>query len=132
MIHYQFNKLIRSKLPERMTNEGVKLHITHLSKAEYIKELKNKIVEEASEVAETKTKENLVTELADVMEVIRALSEANDITLEEIEAARVEKRSVNGCFLPENYIHYIEVAPDNHEVIEYMENKERPYKKLTV
>jgi len=72
--------------------------------------------------------ENLKTELADVLEVIHALAEASDIELAEIEATQVEKRAINGNFNANNYVHYIEVAKDNHKVIEYLNNKDRPYK----
>ena len=47
---------------------------------------------------------------------------------DEIEQARIKKREINGCFEPDHYVHYIQVAPDNHKVIEYLENKNRPYK----
>ena len=77
---------------------------------------------------EAKTKETLKTELADVIEVIHALATAHNIDMKEVEAERLEKRSVNGHFIQDNYIHYIEVAEDNHKVIEYLENKDRHYK----
>lgn len=128
MKRYQFDKLIRSKLPVRMANEGVIINGTKLSDAEYIEKLKNKIVEEAQEVSLAKDKEHLKTELADVIEVIHAIAKASDIEIVEIEKARLEKREVNGHFQADNYIHYIEVAEDNHKVIEYLNNKDRPYK----
>ena len=82
----------------------------------------------ANEVSDAVTKENLTAELADVVEVIHALAKASDITIEEIEAARLEKRAVNGHFQASNYVNYIEVAETNHKVIEYLDNKERHYK----
>ena len=129
MKKYQFNKLIRSKLPERMALEGVSINGHKLSRADYLQQLKHKIVEEASEVLEASTKANLITELADVLEVIHALAKASDIDMNDIEAARLEKRNINGYFHADNYINYIEVAQDNHRVIEYLENKDRPYKR---
>lgn len=128
MKRYQFNKLIRSKLPARMIKEGVTINGKQLCDEDYIAQLKNKIVEEANEVSDAVTKENLTAELADVVEVIHALAKASDITIEEIEAARLEKRVVNGHFQASNYVNYIEVAENNHKVIEYLDNKERHYK----
>jgi len=128
MIKYQFNKLIRSKLPARMQKEGVVIHGSELSDEEYIAELKNKIVEEAGEVLLAKDTEHLQTELADVLEVIHAIAEASNIDLDDIEKARVDKRAINGYFKASNYVHYIEVAQDNHKVIDYLNNKDRPYK----
>lgn len=128
MKRYQFDKLIRSKLPARMIDEGVSINSSKLSESEYIIQLKNKIVEEANEVLLTKNNEHLTIELADVMEVIHAIAEASNINIEDIEKARLEKRNVNGHFKADNYIHYIEVAIDNHKVIDYQNNKNRPYK----
>ncbi|MDA9163500.1 nucleoside triphosphate pyrophosphohydrolase [Rickettsiaceae bacterium] len=128
MYQYQFNKLIRSNLPDRMEKEGVFVNSEALSSKEYIKQLKNKIIEEANEVAESTTIEELEIELADVMEVIHALAEANGLDISGIEAARVKKRQENGCFHPSCYVHDIKVAKDNHKVIEYLENKNIPYK----
>ena len=70
MKKYQFNKLIRSKLPERMGLEGVNIVGRHLNDKEFKQELKNKLVEEAIEVRDTDSKDDLVKELADIMEVI--------------------------------------------------------------
>lgn len=128
MKRYQFDKLIRSKIPARMKDEGVDVNSNSLSESEYLSELKKKIIEEAREVHDAESKDDLITELADVMEVIYALAEASEISVEEIEAAKLKKCEVNGYFLPENYINYIEVSEDNHKVIEYLENKNRPYK----
>ena len=128
MKRYQFDKLIRSKLPERMIREGVTINSKQLCDEEYVMQLKNKIVEEANEVSNAVTKESLTAELADVVEVIHSIAKASSIEMAEIEAARLEKRAVNGHFQASTYVNYIEVAEDNHEVIEYLDNKERHYK----
>jgi len=127
MKKYQFNKLIRSHLPERMKEEGVELYGRHLSKDEFAQELKNKLIEEALEVKDTDSRDNLVRELADIMEVVEAILLANGITSEEVERERVVKRKINGHFLPANFITYIEVSTDNQKVINYLENRNRPY-----
>ncbi len=128
MKRYQFNKLIRSKLPDRMINEGVRINSSKLSSEEYISQLKNKLLEEAEEVSLATDREHLITELADVVEVLYAISEASDINMDDIEKSRLEKRAINGHFHSDNYIHYIEVDNNNHKVIEYLNNKDRPYK----
>ncbi len=96
MKRYQFNKLIRSKLPDRMINEGVRINSSKLSSEEYISQLKNKLLEEAEEVSLATDREHLITELADVVEVLYAISEASDINMDDIEKSRLEKRAING------------------------------------
>lgn len=127
MRRYEFNKLIRSKLPARMVSEGVVVNMISLNNDEYASKLKLKLVEEANEVAESAKRERVVQELADVTEVILALSQVYDITSEEIETERQKKLEINGHFAPENYVNYIEVAEDNKQVIDYLDNKDRPY-----
>lgn len=127
MKRYQFNKLIRSKLQDKMKKEGVIVNSTSLTQDQYIHQLKNKIIEEANEVMEAKTLDNLITELADVMEVIHAIIEVYKMNILDVEAARLKKRDINGHFTSNDYVNYIDVSPDNRKVIEYLENKDRPY-----
>ena len=128
MKRYQFNKLIRSKIPLRMKSEGITINSNSLSRSDYLIALKKKIVEEAYEVYHASSKDNLKTELADIIEVIHTIAQANQISLEEIEKTRIEKREINGFFSPKNYINYIECSKDNHRLITYLENKNRSYK----
>lgn len=127
MKRYYFNKLIRSKLPERMNKEGISVVGRHLNHEEFTLELKNKLVEEAVEVREADSREMLIKELSDVMEVIESVMLAYDIGQEELWNEQINKRKTNGIFLPENFVDYIEVSYDNHKVIEYLANRNRPY-----
>jgi predicted house-cleaning noncanonical NTP pyrophosphatase (MazG superfamily) len=127
MKRYNFNKLIRSNLPERMKKEGVYLSGRPLTDEEFAKELKNKLVEEAGEVQDTQSREDLIKELADVMEVIETLTSLRGITKEEIEKERLLKCQINGHFLAANFVDYIEVPITNRKVIEYLQKRNRPY-----
>jgi predicted house-cleaning noncanonical NTP pyrophosphatase (MazG superfamily) len=127
MKRYNFNKLIRSNLPERMKKEGVYLSGRPLTDEEFAKELKNKLVEEAGEVQDTHSREDLIKELADVMEVIETLTSLHGITKEEIEKERLLKCQINGHFLAVNFVDYIEVPITNRKVIEYLQKRNRPY-----
>jgi predicted house-cleaning noncanonical NTP pyrophosphatase (MazG superfamily) len=127
MKKYNFNKLIRSKLPQRMKEEGVTIWGRHLNDEEFASELKNKLVEEALEVKDTDNRADLIKELADVTEVIESLALLHNIKKEEIEQERAVKSDINGHFLPANFVDYIEVPEDKHQVIEYLENRNRPY-----
>lgn len=127
MIKYDFNKLIRNKLPTRMKHEGVVVHSEKLNEEQYITKLKLKLLEEAREVAETSDKKSAIKELADVLEVIHALALAIGSDIEAIENERLVKRDANGYFEPSNYVHFIEVPEDNQAVIDYLASKDRPY-----
>lgn len=127
MKKFQFNKLIRNKLPARMVNEGVVVNQRTLNKEEYILKLKHKLVEEAEEVGQENQVDFIKIELADLLEVIHALAKEYQIAVEDIEQARVEKLSINGAFDQDSYINYIEVPEHNKKVLDYLVNKTKKY-----
>ena len=127
MKRFEFNKLIRNKLPKRMIEEGVLINSKNLSLAEYSSKLKEKILEEAEEVASSDSVYSLTIELADLMEVIYTLAENYQIPLELINSERLTKREINGYFDQKTYVNYIEVPKDNKKLIEYYLSKNKKY-----
>ncbi len=127
MKRYNFNKLIRNKLPARFKLEGIKLVGKTLTTVEFALELKNKLVEESKEVLEAEGQNELIKELADVVEVINTIKQVYNITSEEVEQERQKKHDINGHFLPTNFVNYIEVPESKEEIKKYLENKKRPY-----
>ena len=98
------NKLVRDKIPEIIQNTG-KTCATHiLSKNEYIASLDMKLQEEVAEYLEDKNLE----ELADVVEVLRAICIARGYTLEELEKMRAKKADERGGFEKRIYLEYVE------------------------
>ena len=128
MKRYQFNKLIRSNLPKRMRKEGIKLSILNLNQDGFAKALKSKLVEESLEVKDTNSRDHLIKELADVMEVIKSLTSIYNISKEEINREQLLKSKINGHFSPRNFIKYIKVPENNSKMIRYLEDKNRLYK----
>lgn len=76
----EFNKLVRDKIPEIIGNQDEKAITRILEIEEYIQCLENKLDEEVSEYHESKELE----ELADILEVIFALSEAQGYSRDEL------------------------------------------------
>lgn len=94
----EFNKLVRDNIKDIIENKGEVTYTKVLDDEEYKKELNEKLLEEASEVINSKTKEELIEELADLSEVILAISKANDIIYEDIEKERIKKKELKGGF----------------------------------
>ncbi len=97
-MRFRVGKLIRDKLPQMMRDQGLAVFERRLGEAEFVAALKAKLVEEAAEVLDAATPAELVGELADVMEVIRALAEASGVSLDDVEAHRQAKRAERGGF----------------------------------
>ena len=70
---FQFNKLVRDKIPEEIQRDGGKVFSRKLSKDEFFAELIKKISEEAKELVSLVSQEKAVKELADIYEVIFAI-----------------------------------------------------------
>ena len=64
-----YRKLIRDKIPEKMTQVGAAYEIRKLGRKEFEKELLKKVGEEASGLLSAKSKEDIIEELADVLDV---------------------------------------------------------------
>lgn len=102
---YVYNKLVRDKIPENIDNmEGRKSNYKILKNDEFLKELDKKLFEEAHEFVE----EHSVEELGDLMEVIKTIMKTKNISMEDVEKARINKKNAKGGFDKKIYLMYVE------------------------
>ncbi|WP_332645560.1 nucleoside triphosphate pyrophosphohydrolase [Lysinibacillus sp. 54212] len=92
------NKLVRDKIPSIVTKEGGSYSLKLLSPLEHQHEITNKMYEELDEYNDAETKEAAIEELADMVELIYAALKLHDVSAEEFEAIRLEKRKLKGGF----------------------------------
>lgn len=92
-----YDKLVRDKIPEICEKNGDKPTIKILSDTEYINYLKLKFYEEVQEVV-LSGKDDVVFELADLLEVMTSYAKCFNISLEDIIASMKEKREKRGGF----------------------------------
>ena len=93
-----FNKLVRDKIPALLDENGGETETKILNDKEYIKCLYEKLKEECTEVTEATSKEDLTEELADLYEVILSLIKVQNITTQDIENIRIQKKKKRGGF----------------------------------
>lgn len=93
----EYNKLVRDRIPEIVGQSGNECEYVILSDAEYRQALRQKLVEEAGEVAEAQG-EDLVAELADLYEVIDALMASYGIAGDRVLQEQVKRREARGGF----------------------------------
>ena len=93
----QYNKLVRDRIPAIIAGSGRQCRTTVLQEPAYRAALLAKMVEEAQEV-QAATHEELLTELADVLEVFDALLETHGFTLAQVHAIQQQRRQARGGF----------------------------------
>lgn len=90
----RYDKLVRDKIPEIIESTGKKAIYRILDEAEYKEYLEKKLDEEVAEFHESKS----VEELADILEVVFALMEAQGSSGSELGSMRRRKRHERGAF----------------------------------
>jgi len=98
-------KLVRDKIPA-IVKDNAKFEV--LSNEDYRLSLRDKITEEATEVKQADTRANLVKELGDLEEVIRAILTDASITYEEMDSLRQAKINQKGDFSQK----FVMIKPD--------------------
>ena len=89
-----YNKLVRDRIPEIIAADEKTCETRLLSDEEYLAMLDEKLNEELREYQESKSME----ELADLMEVMRAVMVARGSSFEEVEEIRRKKAEKRGGF----------------------------------
>ena len=127
---FKTNILVRDKMIERMKNDGIIVDYKQLSGQEYINALRNKVIEEAEEVAYEYDREKLVYELADLIEVLETLADYTGITKSEVLDAKNKKRELSGGFSSGNFTNFVEIDTEN-PVIEYYQQRQNKYPRMS-
>lgn len=96
----EYPKLVRDRIPDIIKDKTDKFPEIRVleSDEEYLKYLLKKVVEEARELEYSVKEGNTKEELADVLELVKAIMELKGYSAEEIEHLREEKATKNGGF----------------------------------
>ena len=89
-----YHKLVRDRIPEIIQASGKTCTTEILSEEDYLRMMDAKLDEELQEYH----KDQNIEELADLLEVIHAVTIARGYTLEELERVRAEKAVKRGAF----------------------------------
>jgi len=126
--NFKFHKLIRDNIPNLMEKDkNAKLYTRKLSHEECIKALKNKLLEEASEVIESQNKSELISELGDVLDIIDKIIELENINIKDMISQRQEKNIRNGSFNDGIFAEYLE-CNEQFKDLQYYKKDPQKYK----
>jgi len=93
-----YNKLIRDRIPEIIQESGGECVVEVLTEQDYLKELQRKSQEELNEYLVASNSEEVIEELADILEVIYSLTQCHGFSIEELEKVRQHKKNKRGAF----------------------------------
>jgi len=93
-----YYKIVRDKIPALIEARGERTKTLHLVGDALVDALRQKLVEEAFEALDAKSGPDLIGELADLQEVVRALCRELGVSTSDIEAEREKKEKRRGGF----------------------------------
>ncbi|MER5326362.1 nucleoside triphosphate pyrophosphohydrolase [Streptosporangium roseum] len=96
-------KLVRDRIPEIIRQDGMEPAVTVLGEDGYREALLEKLFEESTELREAAVTE-VVEEIADVLEVLRAIAKVHGHEWANIEKVAEAKRAERGAFLERLYL----------------------------
>jgi predicted house-cleaning noncanonical NTP pyrophosphatase (MazG superfamily) len=106
----EYNKLVRDKVPAQIADRGEHFEIVRLEGDALIIALRRKLVEEAIEALDAPSGADLVGELADTQEVIKAIAKAIQVSGHQLEDERLRKLKKRGGF-EEGYMLLTTMSP---------------------
>lgn len=102
-----YNKLVRDKILEIIEAGGTKYNSRILEPQELLTEVKAKMIEEAKEFHDAENVQDNIEELADILELIHTALSVMNVTYEELDLIRKQKKDKRGGF--EKRIYLIDV-----------------------
>ncbi|MBQ3298047.1 MAG: nucleoside triphosphate pyrophosphohydrolase [Bacilli bacterium] len=99
-----YDKLVRDRIPEVIESNGDIPIIRTLGKEEYRRELMWKLQEEVNEVLNANSKEQLIEELADVLEVLKSIAKLENKSMADVIEVAQQKKLVKGGFEKRIYL----------------------------
>lgn len=128
MTHKIYDKLVRDNIPHILETNGVKFKAEYLSDSAVMKYIMRKLGEESTELFEAmllKSKERIVSELADVLSILFKICLLHDIDPQVMIDVEEMKSTTNGFFDDNCVLKYVD------EPIEEIQekHKKKPRKK---
>lgn len=99
-----YNKLIRDRIPEIIKKDGNTADIIILSDEAFKQAIKEKLIEEATEVLIADNRDEVVNELADLQEVIDTIKQIYNISTLEVNTTQAIKALNRGKFEKRLYL----------------------------
>lgn len=131
MVKFALNKLIRDRAPEFFGTKGHMLTYHTLAPQERQDATRNKLLEETKEVLEAQTCLERTEELADLLEVMKALAQEWGLSWSQVEEARAQKALSHGAFDQGFYATSCDIPEDDPDFIARMRAQPDKYPEIS-
>ncbi|HBN21922.1 MAG TPA: phosphoribosyl-ATP pyrophosphohydrolase [Holosporales bacterium] len=125
MPKFLVQKLIRDNFAQLDHWEGTRV----LSKDDFTHELKRKLIEEAEEVMESKSLEEVLEELADVQDIVDTLAKHLEVSKTDISKAQAKKLAKRGGFERRIFAEVINLK-EKDRLVEHCRSQPHKYKEI--
>lgn len=94
----EFHKLVRDKVPSNIKRGGEVAFEARISGESFLRALREKLVEEAIEVMDASDQDSIIGEIADLCEIIDEIISQLNVSRDELERRKEQKRKKTGGF----------------------------------
>ncbi len=120
MRKFKAEMLIRDSRLDFLQQRDINPDYKILNNDDYIVELKKKLIEEASEITDAKSSDDIAEEIADVLEVIDHLLDIYNISPEKVKEIKNKKLEKLGGFNKKIKTFSVSISEDNKEIEYYL------------
>ncbi len=104
-----YNKLVRDRIKDKIEGKGEACSVRIIEDAdEFIQELLKKVIEESDALAHSRTREQFLSEYADLMVVLDALTSSLEISEADIRIAMTENVEKKGLYKHQHFLNWSE------------------------
>lgn len=103
-----YHKLVRDNIPEIIKKDNAVAKIRVLNDEQFKRALKEKLVEEAKELLEAKTDEELLNELSDVLQLFESIISHHHFSIIQVEQQKEKKKKERGGFEKKLFLEYVD------------------------
>ena len=104
-----YNKLVRDAIQEKIEKKGEQCEVRELvDDQEFQQELLKKVVEEATALSRVRSREEFLSEYADLMVVLDALTALMEFSEADVQVALQENVAKKGLYKKRHFLHWSE------------------------
>lgn len=103
-----YQKLVRDRIPEIIQKKGGLPAFVKLDDDAFRIALKRKLLEEANELIEAVSREDVLGELADVLQLVESIAADHGLSFQEVETHKEAKKQERGAFTEQVFLEHVD------------------------